>query len=334
METISVKRNYKNDYQSRTARVQLDYESSVHTEENGTYNVWYSKWSMDGSKFNKEKKAAATRCVVERDAGRTKASPKQPFCIHFAHGRCTRGPNCTFLHRIPMPGDRIETTIDCFGREKFRTDRDDMGGIGSFERRCKTLYIGNIGTNDHLEEIIRAHFSEWGEMEYGTGRSLTLVNVLTEKGVAFVQYKSILNAEFAKEAMQDQRLESEDESNKRKAEKEVIETIKAQLPIIGEKGTILDYQDTYKAAGKKSTKYKEHSGREDDGTFFGGDLDTWQAYCEQYFEHYGHYPKGAEPEQEPGEPAGNAVYAIPQPAASLAPAQKKLLLADYASDSD
>lgn len=34
--------------------------------------------------------------------------------------------------------------------------------------------------------------------------------MLPEKGVAFVQYKSILNAEFAKAAMEDQKLESDD----------------------------------------------------------------------------------------------------------------------------
>ncbi len=62
----------------------------------------------------------------------------------------------------------METTRDCFGREKYRTDRDDMGGIGSFERRCQTLYVGNISTTEHMEELVRAHFSEWGDIVYGT----------------------------------------------------------------------------------------------------------------------------------------------------------------------
>ena len=66
-----------------------------------------------------------------------------------------------------MPGDPVETTVDCFGRDKFRNDRDDMGGIGSFERRCRTLYVGNVGLNDHMKEIVTAHFCEWGEIEYG-----------------------------------------------------------------------------------------------------------------------------------------------------------------------
>lgn len=40
-------------------------------------------------------KKAEYRCIVERDAGRSKATAKQPFCVHFSHGRCTRGADCT-----------------------------------------------------------------------------------------------------------------------------------------------------------------------------------------------------------------------------------------------
>ena len=36
------------------------------------------------------------------------------------------------------------------------------------------------------------------------------MSILPEKGVAFVMYQSILNAEFAKEAMQNQKLESDE----------------------------------------------------------------------------------------------------------------------------
>lgn len=82
-----------------------------------------------------------------------------------------------------------------------------MGGIGSFERRCQTLYVGNLGVNDYMEEICRAHFGEWGEIEY--------INILQQKGVAFIQYRNILNAEFAKEAMHGQTLESSEIVNVR-----------------------------------------------------------------------------------------------------------------------
>lgn len=45
-------------------------------------------------------------------------------------------------------------------------DRDDMGGIGSFERQNTTLYIGHVDINDNMESIVRRHFSEWGEIEH------------------------------------------------------------------------------------------------------------------------------------------------------------------------
>lgn len=346
--------DYKKTYQDRAARTQVSFSESSRVEETGSFNVWYSKWSGDGNKFKKDKKAAEYRCNIERDAGRTKGNSKQPFCIHFAHGRCTRGVNCTFLHRIPVTGDPIETMNDCFGRDKFRSDREDMGGVGSFERRCKTLYIGNIGMNDHMEEIVRAHFSEWGEMEY--------VSILAEKGVAFVQYKSILNAEFAKEAMQNQKLESDEIINvrwavedpnpgvrqamKRKAEEEVLESIKAQLPIVGEKGTILDYQESLRNSrlNKKKTNYQEKkiTGTDpQEKPFYGEDIDQWQAYCEQYFEYYGFYPDVAGQETDESKKKGNALYTIPTASASAAPSlegnqtlAKKQIVADYPSSDE
>ena len=69
------------------------------------------------------------------------------------------------LNRIPLDSDRVVTTKDCFGRDKFRLNRKDMGGVGSFENRCRTLYVGNIGSNDYMEEILEAHFGEWGDIE-------------------------------------------------------------------------------------------------------------------------------------------------------------------------
>jgi len=320
-----VKRDYTRDYQDRAARVQISYDQSIKVDENGTYNVWYSKYSMDGSKFNSQPKKAEYRCMVARDAGRTRATTKSSFCVHFSHGRCTRGKDCTFLHRIPITGDRIETMYDCFGRAKHRNDREDMGGIGSFERRCRTLYIGGIAESDHIEEIVTAHFSEWGELEY--------VNAINDKGCAFVKYKSILNAEFAKEAMQLQALESDDvinvrwassdpnpgvqEAHKRKVEEEVIETIKAQLPIVGPKGTILDYDESLNLTKKQKKDQMEIPPNPDD-------QDNWEAYCMQYHDYYGYYP-GQDPKNLDSKET-NESYLINKPKAAI--------VADYASDSD
>jgi hypothetical protein len=274
-----------------------------------------------------------------------------PFCIHFAHGKCTRGHNCGFLHRIPIPGDKIETTIDCFGRDKFRTDREDMGGIGSFERRCQTLYVGNLIINDHMEvfsclmkETCRAHFSEWGEIE--------VINILEDKGVAFIQYKSILNAEFAKEAMQGQTLESAEvvnvrwanedpnpqgtryidlvkENLKRKAEEHVIETIKAQLPVIGNRGSLLDYQKEFKSIEPLKKPKVEDEIKPNQG-FFGNDLDDWDLYCNEYYEKHGFYPKGyVSDENEVKVTTASSVYAVKP----VVP-KSKLLVSGYESSDD
>jgi hypothetical protein len=74
------------------------------------------------------------------------------------------GPDCIFKHKIPDEGDerRLSNTKDIFGRDRFATDRDvrcpcpslvcvilpcavqDMGGVGSFTRENKTLYINGL----------------------------------------------------------------------------------------------------------------------------------------------------------------------------------------------
>jgi hypothetical protein len=147
-----VKRDYQKTFQERLARQQVTFEQTQKADiVGGVYNNWYAKWQGEGKDFGKEVDQNPYRLVVARDAGRTKANSFQPFCIHFAHGRCSKGSSCRFLHRIPIDTDQPQTTIDCFGRDKFRNHRDDMGGIGSFEKPVQTLYVGNIGINDHMK---------------------------------------------------------------------------------------------------------------------------------------------------------------------------------------
>lgn len=57
-----------------------------------------------------------------------------------------------------------------------------MGGVGSFMRQNRTLYIGRIHVSDDIEEIVARHFQEWGQIER--------VRVLTSRGVAFVTYSN------------------------------------------------------------------------------------------------------------------------------------------------
>ena len=68
-----------------------------------------------------------------------------------------------------------------------------MGGVGSFMRQNRTLYVGRIHVTDDIEEVVARHFAEWGEIER--------IRVLTSRGVAFVTYTTLAQAEFAKEAM-------------------------------------------------------------------------------------------------------------------------------------
>ncbi|CAG8784983.1 6251_t:CDS:2, partial [Cetraspora pellucida] len=256
----------------RPARKQADESilrvgpTRVSSDTPGTfYNIWYNKWSGGErtSKFSRflwnfckvfpnvkdlylsnklfiNREKAKTRCNVALDAGETKGDkmPSTFFCLHFARGCCPFGHECGFWHRIPTESDPVDTTIDVFGRDKFNEYRDDMGGVGSFNRENRTLYVGYIHINPDMEEIVRKHFSEWGEIEK--------IKILKDKGVAFVTYMSSLNAEFAKEAMSNQSLDHNEVLNvrwatddpnprakaeyKRKAEAIAAQAIQKSLP--------------------------------------------------------------------------------------------------------
>ena len=43
-----------------------------------------------------------------------------------------------------------------------------MGGVGTFTRQNRTLYVGRIketGTGPETEEVVKRHFKEWGQIE-------------------------------------------------------------------------------------------------------------------------------------------------------------------------
>ncbi len=90
-------------------------------------------------------------------------------CLFFARGCCPYGWECEYLHILPDASTALpDTSKDCFARDKFADYRDDMGGVGSFQRQNRTLYIGRIketGTGPETEEVVRRHFREWGEIE-------------------------------------------------------------------------------------------------------------------------------------------------------------------------
>lgn len=145
----------------RPARPQVD-PSTFKTEpppQTGTiFNIWYNKWS-GGDREDKylSKTAAVSRCNVAKDTGYTRADSVSGshFCLFFARGVCPRGRDCEYLHRLPSTYDVYSGNLDCFGRDKHSDYRDDMGGVGSFMRQNRTLYIGTFGcsslcSNSHM----------------------------------------------------------------------------------------------------------------------------------------------------------------------------------------
>lgn len=197
----------------RPARPQVDpsFINSEPPPQTGTvFNIWYNKWSGgDNEDKYLSKTHAKGRCNIALDSGYTKADRVSGsfFCLFFARGICPKGPDCDYLHRLPTIHDMFQPNVDCFGRDKFSDYRDDMGGVGSFTRQNRTVYVGRITVTDDIEEIVARHFAEWGQIER--------VRVLNTRGVAFITYCNEANAQFAKEAMAHQSLDHEEVLNVR-----------------------------------------------------------------------------------------------------------------------
>ncbi|RDA82917.1 hypothetical protein CP532_6050 [Ophiocordyceps camponoti-leonardi (nom. inval.)] len=195
----------------RPARAQIDADSisSEPPPQTGTiFNIWYNKWS-GGDRESYQQTHARGRCNIAQDSGYTKADnvPGSYFCLRFARGLCPMGRDCEYLHRLPAPLDLFSPNVDCFGRDKFAGYRDDMGGVGSFMRQNRTVYVGRIHVTEDIEEIVARHFAEWGQIER--------IRVLNQRGVGFITYTNEANAEFAKEAMAHQSLDHDEILNVR-----------------------------------------------------------------------------------------------------------------------
>ena len=183
----------------RPARPQVDaatHKSEPPPQTGTIFNIWYNKWS-GGDREDKylSQTAAPNRCNIATDSGYTRGDKVAGsyFCLFFARGICPKGHECEFLHRLPGLHDHFNPNVDCFGRDKHNDYRDDMGGVGSFMRQNRTLYMGRIHVTDDIEEVVARHMAEWGQVER--------IRVLTARGVAFVTYTNEANSQFAKEAM-------------------------------------------------------------------------------------------------------------------------------------
>ncbi|KAH7322949.1 Pre-mRNA-splicing factor CWC2 [Stachybotrys elegans] len=197
----------------KPARVQID-PATITSEpppQTGTiFNIWYNKWSGGDRETGQGSQTKARgRCNIAEDAGYTQADKTAGsyFCLRFARGLCPDGSDCRYLHRLPTVTDIFNPNVDCFQRDKFADYRDDMGGVGTFMRQNRTIYVGRIHVSDDIEEIVARHFAEWGQIER--------IRVLNSRGVAFITYTNEANAEFAKEAMAHQSLDHDEILNVR-----------------------------------------------------------------------------------------------------------------------
>ena len=197
----------------RPARPQVEagtFKSEPPPQTGTIFNIWYNKWS-GGDREDKylSKTAAPSRCDVARDSGYTRGDKiaGSYFCLFFAKGLCPKGHECQYLHRLPGIHDLFNPNVDCFGRDKHSDYRDDMGGVGSFMRQNRTLYVGRIHVTDDIEEVVARHFAEWGQVDR--------IRVLTARGVAFITYSNEANSQFAKEAMAHQALDHSEVLNVR-----------------------------------------------------------------------------------------------------------------------
>jgi len=198
----------------RWARLQVSEKSSrrlQRAEGSDNYNIWYHKYYGDDDDRIREK--ATTRCRPELDSGMTlgDVADCKYICVHFARGCCTHGADCKFLHRLPTLADEqhISMLHDIFGRSRHADHSEDMGGVGSFEKNTRTLYITGMAVmqSPQGDEILARHFGQWGEIEE--------ISLKPKYGCAFIRYTHRFWAEFAKIAMAEQSLDHGEQINVR-----------------------------------------------------------------------------------------------------------------------
>jgi len=232
--------------QTEKRRTGPSRESAIDKSQGFMYNIWYHKVPGAGKPRTEPEPPARSkvRCIPYTDAGVTKGEETHSklFCIYFARGSCTQGYDCMFLHRIPTAADDCELSHvhDIFGRERHHTDRDDMGGVGSFSRENRTLSVTGLPPRGERMNIrlFRA-FSEFGEVDR--------VHAVEDHPVASVRMKYRANAEFAKVAMANQSISteygeevlnirwSEQDLNAGRAKRDKRETVSRSLDSVWEK---------------------------------------------------------------------------------------------------
>lgn len=232
--------------QERPARLQVEPDTIPDDDKppqtGNTFNIWFLKWS-GGDSSSKNYTKLKFRVNIKKDSGFTKSSNNAPICLFFARGCCYLGKKCSYIHRLPRDGDYFIPTQDCFGRDKTGDYKDDMNGVGSFNKPNRTLYIGGLHMSEKMENILTKHFQEFGSIEK--------IRVLHNKACAFITFRLEPEAQFSKEAMQNQSLDGNEVLNirwanedpnpeaqkkeKRRLEEVAVNTVKGLLDQVQKK---------------------------------------------------------------------------------------------------
>ena len=186
---------------ARAKRMAETVDEAARPAVDGTsYNIWYHK-AVGARGYESDDRPPRTWEKVLATIVRTRGNevPNSPICLLWARGKCTRGADCSKLHRTPTDDDcrLVATTKDVFGRNKFESERDDKSGVGSFLKNTRTLYLGRLVMHEYKnrdpEARLREVFSLWGPV--------TSIRVIEPKAIAFVEFANRAYAEFAKEVM-------------------------------------------------------------------------------------------------------------------------------------
>ena len=210
---VETKKVTELDYMKRPARKQIDKPISqrfAYKQGDEIYNIWYDKFLSD-DKF-KEREQAPTKINPELDIGYTKADVydknQSYFCIHFARGCCVEGHNCRYYHHIPTLEEcmSIDQIRDVFARTRYSKQRDDMEGVGSFLSETRTLKLSDFCMIKGADEVALTYECLW--RQFSVFGELEDIHLIPDRCIAFVRYSHRCMAEFAKEAMANQPLDS------------------------------------------------------------------------------------------------------------------------------
>jgi hypothetical protein len=147
------------------------------------------------------------RCWPDVDSQETRGSSlgNAWVCLAWTRGGCSRGAECTALHRLPSLAEeqRLIFSADWVDYDVFGRPRACTLGAVPTPIESSTLFVRGLGVDLSQREVRLAleRFGEWGQL------ARTWCGV--EPGTGYVKYRWRASAQFAAEATDGRSLEPE-----------------------------------------------------------------------------------------------------------------------------